>query len=57
MFSSQSSEEHLLHWEEVVAEEMVVAEVEVAVGEVVEDHQVDQTQPFNQWHKLLMFKP
>jgi hypothetical protein len=44
MFSNQSSGEPLPHWEEVVAE----VEVEVEVGEMVEDHLVDQIQPSSQ---------
>jgi hypothetical protein len=48
MFSSQYSGEPLPRQEEVVAEEEAVAEVEVEVGEVVEDHLADQTQPSSQ---------
>jgi len=46
MFSNQFSGEHLPYQEEAVVEE-----VEVEVGEV-EDHQVDQIRPSNQWRKL-----
>jgi hypothetical protein len=45
MFSNQSSGEPLPCQEEVVAEEVVVGEVEVEVGEVVEGHLADQIQP------------